>query len=58
MKKLKSTKCFCDDTYGRYEKRDNDECDFNCAGDFTQFCGGYYRNSIYRVWKIHIFIYT
>lgn len=44
----KGTECYCDNAYGRFGKLDNVECDWNCAGNSTQLCGGYFRNSLYR----------
>jgi hypothetical protein len=45
----KGNECFCDDFYGRFGRKSNRECDYNCEGNQNQLCGGYWRNSVYRV---------
>ena len=43
-----SDQCFCGNTYGRYGKSDENDCNAHCAGDSTKTCGGTWRNSVYR----------
>ena len=39
--------CFCGDTYGKYTKKPDSECNKTCRGESTQMCGGRWRNAIY-----------
>ena len=41
--------CFCGNTYGQYGKANEADCYLECAGNSTQICGGYWRNSVYLV---------
>lgn len=45
--------CFCGDSLElaeRYGRRDDSECNAQCPGDQNQYCGGIWRNSIYRIY--------
>ena len=39
--------CYCGDTYGRYGKADEADCNTECVGNSTQMCGGAWRISVY-----------
>jgi hypothetical protein len=40
--------CFCGNSYGRYGKAPESECNMPCSGDPNIKCGGTWRNSVYR----------
>lgn len=44
-----SSQCFCGNSYGRYGGSNESDCNYVCTGDSSQICGGYWRNSIYKV---------
>ncbi|XP_036363974.1 kremen protein 1-like [Octopus sinensis] len=39
--------CYCGNTYETYGPLGGDHCGMECAGDPTEFCGGYLANSIF-----------
>lgn len=39
--------CRCGDSYGKYNKVLDDECDALCSGDKAQKCGGFWRSAIF-----------
>jgi len=41
--------CYCGDSYGKYGKVSESECNFKCNGNFNEICGGVNRISIYSV---------
>lgn len=41
--------CFCGNSYGRYGRAAAKECNYKCSGNARQNCGGYWRNSIYKL---------
>lgn len=43
-----SNQCFCGTFFGTYGTIDA-VCDFPCAGDSSEFCGGFWANGIYLV---------
>lgn len=45
---LQGEKCFCDDSYGKYGKADDKECNTPCRDKKTQSCGGIWRNSVFK----------
>lgn len=49
-----SDECWCGLTYGYYGKLQDEECNYPCAGNNTQICGGVGKNSIYRVNTIEL----
>jgi len=40
-----STQCFCGNFYGKYGA--SDACNYNCAGNSHETCGGFWANSVY-----------
>ena len=40
--------CFCANEFGRYGPALENECNQRCASDKDKFCGGRYRNSVYK----------
>ncbi|MBW3000210.1 WSC domain-containing protein [Candidatus Woesearchaeota archaeon] len=43
------TECYCDNDYGMYGEKPDEECNYECGGDPDSYCGGYWRNMVYRV---------
>lgn len=41
------TECYCGNSYGKYGKINDDECNYKCAGNSSQYCGGRAKNSIH-----------
>lgn len=41
--------CFCGNSYGKFNRASDADCSAKCAGDDSQYCGGGWRNSVYRV---------
>ena len=41
------TQCFCDDSFGKYNKVADSQCDDKCPKEQQQSCGGTWRNSVY-----------
>jgi hypothetical protein len=41
--------CFCGRHFGRYGKRDMSECNKRCNDNSKEFCGGHYRNLVFRI---------
>jgi hypothetical protein len=41
--------CFCGRHFGRYGKRATSECNKRCNADSKQYCGGSYRNMVFRI---------
>lgn len=39
----------CGDSYGRYKKLNEINCNNNCTGNSSQKCGGYWINSVYEI---------
>ncbi|XP_014769413.1 kremen protein 1 isoform X1 [Octopus bimaculoides] len=39
--------CYCGNTYEIYGPLGRDHCNIECAGDPTEFCGGYLANSVF-----------
>ena len=40
--------CWCGNSYGKYNKLDDEtDCNWNCDGDASQMCGGFYANDVY-----------
>lgn len=47
-----SIRCFCGNSYGHYGKAtSNNQCNYRCGGNPSNYCGGYWRNSVYRIYK-------
>ncbi len=45
-----STHCFCGNSFGNYGKAPKqDECKYRCKGNEKTNCGGYWRNSVYKI---------
>ena len=44
-----SRECFCGNSYGTYGRTDSAECNYACGGRSSEFCGGYWRNSVYTI---------
>ena len=44
-----SRECFCGDAYGTYGRTGSGECNDVCGGRPSEFCGGYWRNSVYAI---------
>jgi len=51
--KIKSSQCFCGDTYGKHGPGLESSCSMKCLGDNTQICGGFGRNSVYEIVPDH-----
>ena len=49
---MQYTECYCGETYGKHGMADEADCNSPCAGDMTETCGGFFRNSIYETGKI------
>ena len=41
--------CFCGNSYGSLDRASDADCSSKCAGDDSEYCGGGWRNSVYRV---------
>ena len=41
--------CFCGNSFGRYGKAPAKQCNYKCSGNTRVNCGGYWRNSVYRL---------
>ncbi|XP_022808811.1 uncharacterized protein LOC111345783 isoform X2 [Stylophora pistillata] len=39
--------CRCGDSYGKYTKVSDEECNTHCTGDHAQKCGGFWRSAIF-----------
>ncbi|XP_074649121.1 uncharacterized protein LOC141904433 [Tubulanus polymorphus] len=44
-----SNECYCGDSYGKYEKKPESECNKACVVEPRKKCGGVNRNSIYEL---------
>ncbi|XP_067942381.1 uncharacterized protein [Watersipora subatra] len=44
---LQGSTCYCGDSFGKYCKVDNAECDTSCAGRSQEKCGSSNKNSVY-----------
>ncbi|XP_022089712.1 uncharacterized protein LOC110978761 [Acanthaster planci] len=46
-----ASECFCgnDDDNDKYEEKPDSDCDHMCRGNTDQFCGGYWRISVYKI---------
>ncbi len=45
-----STGCFCGNSYGKYGRAsDQADCNYPCKGNTRANCGGYWRNSVYKI---------
>jgi hypothetical protein len=42
-----SDQCFCGNGYSTYTQEPGTDCNYTCAGDSSQVCGGYYRINLY-----------
>jgi hypothetical protein len=40
--------CYCGNQFGRYGSASQGQCNFPCAGNTSQLCGGYLRNEVYQ----------
>ena len=45
---LYSYQCFCDNSFGTYERADESDCNTECLGDPSEICGGSWKNSVYN----------
>lgn len=43
--------CRCGDSYGKYNKVPDEECNALCTGDKAQKCGGFWRSAIFTTGK-------
>jgi len=41
--------CFCGNSFGDLGRASDADCSSKCAGDDAEYCGGGWRNSVYRV---------
>eukprot|EP00941_MAST-03F_sp_MAST-3F-sp1_P001215 g1215.t1 len=46
--------CWCGNSYGKYKKADERNCNTPCRLDPTELCGGGYHNSVYEVSSLEI----
>lgn len=44
--------CYCGRHYGRYGKRNMAECSYKCNDNTKEYCGGSWRNMVFRIKKI------
>lgn len=44
-----ATQCYCGQSYGRYGAAPAVDCYMKCSGNSEEICGGYLRESVYRV---------
>ena len=42
-----TSQCFCDDSFGKYNKLEESKCNAKCPKEQQQSCGGTWRNSVY-----------
>ena len=43
--------CRCGDSYGKYTKVSDEECNALCVGDRAQKCGGFWRSAVFTTGK-------
>lgn len=48
-----SDQCYCGNTFGMYPRVDDSDCSNTCSDDNDEYCGGNWRNSIYKIICIH-----
>ena len=41
--------CCCGNSYGKYERLDEQHCQVSCPGHESHKCGGIDKNSVYRI---------
>ena len=46
--------CRCGDSYGKYTKVSDEECNALCVGDRSQKCGGFWRSAVFTTGKRHL----
>jgi hypothetical protein len=44
--------CWGGNSYGKYGKRPDSECNMKCKKDNSRFCGGSWRNNVFKLVKI------
>ncbi|XP_053406034.1 uncharacterized protein LOC123565318 [Mercenaria mercenaria] len=44
-----SNQCFCGNNFKDYDKKSDSECSYKCTGAKSEFCGGFWRGSLYVV---------
>lgn len=49
--------CRCGDSYGKYTKVSDEECNALCVGDRSQKCGGFWRSAVFTTskWDLPLF---
>ena len=45
------SQCFCGTTFSRYGKADDPKCNTLCADSSGRYCGGIWKNSVYKTCK-------